>query len=470
MTWINRFLYKRSTGHTSVTQLEHDIDRLKGELEGAVHKDHLTGLGNRNALDRAFRERHVGIHDSLRGQDALLFMDMDNFKYVNDAFGHDVGDLLICELSKLLVDASGGSSVCRIGGDEFVILFSGVTAWEDACLAAERVMTVLGVPRLVGSVTLRPKGSIGLCRLDHRNSSVSELLRRADLALRFAKQHGKSQIVEFTGEMENFAAERLHIEGIIEDAFKNGEFWVAVQPIVDLHSGEVKAGELLLRWTSADGTAISPAKFIPIAEDNGLILKLGEKVLQEAIDRLSEWKSDKTLSGVRLSVNVSGCQLAQSNFTNSVVEKIENSRILPSQLVLEVTESLIVQDVETVRRRLEVVRAMGVSVAIDDFGTGYSSLSMLMNLPFNYLKIDRAFVSGIERNVKSEKLITTLMGLGNSLGLTIVAEGIETDFQTDFMKAKGCRYGQGFWFSKPMPMEEFEEFARNSVLKNCHAA
>lgn len=467
---LSQFFSKGAYGGIQAQKDTPEVQKLRLELEEAIHRDPLTGLGNRKAFDRAFQVRHINVQESKWGHDVVLFLDMDNFKYVNDAFGHETGDLLLCDIAQLLRESSPGSTVCRIGGDEFVVLFSGITAWEEASMAAERIMSLLGLPRLIGGITIRPKCSIGLCKIDARKSSVSQLLRHADLALQSAKRMGKNQIAEFLPEMEAIATDRLHLEGIIDDAFKNGEFWVAVQPIVDLHTGHVKAGELLTRWTTPDGTAISPAKFIPVAEDTGLILKIGEMVLAEAITKLAKWRDDPVMSEIRLSVNVSGYQLAQSNFTAFVIEAIERARIIPSQLVLEVTESLVIQDVETVRRRLEVIRSMGVSVAIDDFGTGYSSLSMLMNLPFNYLKIDRAFVMGIEKNVKSEKLISTLMGLGNSLGLTIVAEGIETDFQSDFLKAKGCRYGQGFWFSKPVTMIDFEKFAATSVMRNFQAA
>jgi diguanylate cyclase (GGDEF)-like protein len=426
------------------------------ELLERIHLDHLTRLPNRTALvesitdvlDRTWRSEH---------RPALLQLNLDRFKNINDSLGHDTANEVLKAVATRLsaVAAEFDAIVARPAGDEFVVLDPGASSSSQALARAERVQAVLEAPFVVDDNTVFVTASIGLVVVPaKRTITPEEFLRRADIATHRAKANGRNCIALFDESMQASLTQRMDVENALYGAIDRHEMRLYHQPIVDIATGEISGFEALIRWKRADGSIVPPGDFVPIAEETGMINALGTWAMLEALCELRRWIDDGTVSAsTTMSVNVSPRQVADPHFPDVVHEALARSGIPPHLLWLEVTESMMLSEPELARATLRRVRAMGVRIALDDFGTGYSSLSLLQRFPLQRIKIDRAFVHGVAERSNDRSLVRTIIAMGASLGLDIVAEGVESIHQLTTLRDLGCAKAQGFLISHPIPAD-----------------
>ena len=437
----------------------HDItDRKRAENE-LVHQafhDSLTGLANR-ALFRDRVEHALDRRARTALDPAVIYLDLDGFKNVNDGLGHDAGDHLLREVGRRLQGiVRSGDTVARLGGDEFAILVeesSHIRAEAEAI--AERVLQALTVPARIDGRDVTVSASLGIAHADG-DATGSSLLRDADVAMYQAKTTGRSRWVLFEQTMREAAVERLRLGNDMTQAIANDEFTLVYQPVVELESNGVVGFEALIRWQHPEFGLIPPDKFIPIAEENGMIIQIGRWVLREACTTAARWlhlhPGDLTMA-----VNLSARQLASMSLLDDVREALDSTGLPPQALVLEMTETALVQDAPMAAARLHELRTLGVRLAIDDFGTGYSSLSYLRQFPVDILKIDRSFINTITDREQVPAIVRGLLDLGRTLRLETIAEGIESDTQLGQLRDQHCELGQGFLFARPMPADEAEQ-------------
>ena len=431
--------------------------RLEAELTHQAYHDALTGLANR----ARFRDRVVAALDRAGGSPeriAVLFLDLDDFKRVNDSFGHAEGDRLLREVGeRLLACTRGCDTVARLGGDEFAVLLTNVRDEAGIVTAAERITRAMDAPVSLRGALVTVGVSIGIASAAHA-TYPDALLRNADVAMYGAKARGKGRHLVFEPAMHAAVLMRLQLEDDLRGALAGGDFHLDFQPIVRLATGEVTGAEALVRWTHAERGLVEPARFIPLAEETGLIVPLGAWVLREACRQGRDWfdRHGTGPGGVpfTVSVNISARQLAEPTFVQQVRNTLEESRLHPSSLVLEITESVLMRDTETMVGRMRALKALGVRLAVDDFGTGYSSLSYLHRFPVDILKIDKSFVDAVGSGRAEPALARAIVALGESLGLTTVAEGIEREAQRAGLVALRCELGQGYLFARPGPAAE----------------
>ena len=432
--------------------------RIAGSLtditEGKV-ADALTGLPNRTL----FHDRAVRCFEQYRQNRSrtfsILYIDVNDFKLVNDSLGHDVGDEYLIQISERISSALryDGSVLARLGGDEFGILLEGVSSTDEAMVVAERIQQRIKAPFTVSSREILGRVSVGIAVVSRKNQSVDSVIRQADTAMYYAKQYSENGICAFEERMQQESTNRLEIGGQLENAIRRDELSLNFQPIIDAEAMTTAGYEALLRWNHPVHGEISPAEFVPIAEANGMIVEIGKWVLEEACLQAAKW-NQATDRQVIVSVNVSIRQLNGTGFLEDVQQALRMSGILPSQLKLEVTESLLMQKPEEMIELLCTLQSMGVTTGIDDFGTGYSSLAYLHQMPLNVLKIDRSFVSNLSDSVKHQAIIRSIVGLARNLGLQVIAEGVETKTQADFLRDLHCEYFQGFRYSPPVDADE----------------
>lgn len=439
-------------------KLEQALRAREADLTRQATYDALTALPNRGLfLDRLEDALSMGAE---RSQDvAVLFLDLDGFKVVNDSLGHAVGDEVLQTAARRLVALCRRKDlVARFGGDEFAILLSGVERPRDAMQLAQRLIAELRQP-----ITLAPHRKLSISTSvgvafrgggsDFR--SAEELLREADIALYRAKAAGRAQAMAFTASMSAEAMERLELQAGLERALEHGDLRIYFQPVCELQSKRVVGVEALLRWAHPRRGLLMPDTFIPIAEETGLILPIGRWVLEQACKQAVVWRG--TRSGARpfgMSVNLSPIQLEQSDLVEEVALILQRSGLEPDALQLELTESAVARNTESALAKLVALKQLGVHLAIDDFGTGYSSLSYLQRLPVSVVKIDQSFMQGFSRGSSTAAIVRAIITLAHALGMTVTAEGIETTDQAVFLGALGCDHGQGFYFSEPHPSSE----------------
>jgi len=427
-----------------VTQRERSHSR---ELLDQARHDSLTGLPNRAAIDDIVRNAIKSAHAQNR-QLGVLFIDLDRFKNINDAYGHVVGDQLIIAASKAIqAILRGGDALGRFGGDEFMILLHGCNV-EAAATITERLLNAFQIPLDVGSRALQITPSIGIAIYPDHGTDIETLTKHADTAMHEAKRKGGSSFAVYASELGDKVRRRLETEHQLRDAIKNNEFRLVYQPIVDMSNGHMVGVEALLRWQTADGKFHPPLEFIGIAEDSGLIIPIGEWVLRTACAQLKTW----TVAGHDLwvAVNLSVRQFQDPHLEEKVATALSDSGIEAARLELEITESAAMHDPEMSVRTLGRLKGMGLRLAIDDFGTGYSSLSYLKRIPADKIKIDKSFVDGVNVEVDDTAIVRTILALVAALEKTSLAEGIETREQFHALRAMGCQYGQGYWMSRPI--------------------
>jgi diguanylate cyclase (GGDEF)-like protein len=430
---------------------------LTGTLRHRSLHDPLTGLPNRRLyLQRLDDALQRGLQDSRARPVAVAFLDLDNFKYINDSLGHHVGDALLVGVSERLAGTLRPEDMtARFGGDEFALLCLDVEDEAAALAIGERINAALEQPFAVDGYELHVSASVGVALAREGEDNGDSLLRDADAAMYAAKQHGRARCELFGEPLRERATERLVLENDLRRAIERDELQVFYQPIVALGSGQVKGVEALVRWLHPERGMVSPLEFISIAEDTGLIVPIGEFVLDQALGQIAAWDADGgPLAGVYASVNVSARQLPNSALLLMVDRTLARHSVDPGRLTLELTESVLMEQGLAPTATMSALRQLGVRLALDDFGTGYSSLSYLQRFPLDVLKIDRAFVSGIGSKGREEAITGAIVTMAGALGISVVAEGIETVTQLNALQELGCPLGQGYLFARPAPPAE----------------
>ena len=443
--------------------------KLEAGMKRMAFYDALTGLPNRSLLYERLG-RAVAHHQRQRRPLAVMFIDLDNFKHVNDTYGHDVGDELLRRVAERLSGVlREGDTLARWGGDEFVLLLTDLAHPEDAALVAEKVLDALRHPFRVGGREVRTQCSIGIDTLQDPAKqdpakSVDEIIKYADIALYRTKAAGKNTYHFFTSEMNQRLHERLSLEYDLREALRQQAFVLHYQPRIDLKTQRVTSVEALVRWSHPTRGLVSPGAFIPVAEESGLILPLGDQVLDMAVRQASMW--GKSGRPWHVAVNVSVKQLSHPGFVASVQETLARHALSPRRLEIEITESAAMSDIDDTVGKLRELRALGVHVALDDFGTAYSSLTYLKRLPLDVLKIDQAFVRDLTDTsldtspdgVRDAEIVRAIIALGQGLNLTVVAEGVETPAQLRLLKILGCNEVQGYYLARPQPAADLDEY------------
>ena len=430
------------------------------EIRNLAFYDALTRLPNRRLFMDRFR---AALTISTRRNDcgAVLFIDLDRFKTLNDTLGHDYGDLLLVEVSARIKSCVREmDTVARLGGDEFVVLIEGVSEDPDDAsrkvgLIAEKIRETLAHPYMLKSHEYHSSPSIGIGLYCGNENSVDDLLQQADMAMYQAKNAGRNAVRFFDPVMQQSVASRAALENDLHHAGALGQLQLHYQVQVDADH-HPDGAEVLLRWFHPQLGLVMPGLFIPIAEESALILDIGHWVLDQACGQLTMWSDDERMCNLTLAVNISAKQFSQPNFVDRVAGIIEAHRVVPSMLKLELTESLILDDLKSTISKMQALKKLGVKLSMDDFGTGYSSLSCLRELPLDQIKIGQDFIQGITRDGNDALLVQSIIGLGRNFRMNVIAEGVETEAQLSFLKHHGCTNYQGSLFSKPLQIGEFE--------------
>ncbi|MCH7343534.1 EAL domain-containing protein [Pelomonas sp. CA6] len=438
--------------------------RAEAEIEKLAFYDALTGLPNRRLLLDRLRQ---ALAASRRGQrhGALLFLDMDNFKSLNDTLGHGMGDQLLKEVAqRLQASLRADDTVARWGGDEFVVLLQDLGTTRDMAVqhaeaAGEKLLRVLGQPYQLDGRAQHSTPSIGIALWGDGEPGAEELLKHADHAMYQAKAGGRNQLCFFDPVTQAAMAERTALETDLREAIASGQFELHYQAQVG-RDGRLVGAETLLRWKHPQRGWVSPARFIPLAEQTGLIVPIGEWVLQRSCEQLAQWAEEPCMAPLSLAVNVSANQFRQKGFLSFMQQLLARSGAPTDKLKIELTESAVIEDVEAVIRLMGQLRALGLRFSLDDFGTGYSSLAYLKRLPLAQLKIDQSFVRDLLTEPNARAIARAVIQLGDSLGLDVIAEGVESEAQRELLAGQGCHAFQGYWFSRPLPLADFEALAR----------
>jgi len=444
----------------------HDVSMeraMKAKMTYLAEHDQLTHLPNRLLFrDRAAQSLRSGIRN--RSSVAILFLDLDNFKGVNDAFGHSVGDkLLISVAARLSGCVREEDTVSRQGGDEFLVLLAGLKSREAAEKVAEKIIASCKEPHVIESHEIHISISMGIGFSLHGPIDIDALIAQADTAMYRTKQNGRNGYTFFSHEIGAQAQERQRIEEGLRQCIDLDEIRLVYQPKIDLSSGAVVGVEALMRWTNNVLGEVAPNSFIPVAETTRLVIALGRWAIKEACTQIGQWKS-LGLGEIKIAVNVSALELEDDAYVDYVSTVLSDCKLDPSLLQLEVTETVFIKDLNKCLMRLEVLKEAGVLLALDDFGTGYSSFSYLTSMPFDFLKIDRSFVHGIELDSGRVAVVGAMLSMAKSLGLTVIAEGIETSAEAEFFLNSGCDQAQGFFFSKPLEAVDMPYFLSRQHL------
>ncbi|SHJ93908.1 response regulator receiver modulated diguanylate cyclase/phosphodiesterase [Malonomonas rubra DSM 5091] len=470
-------ILKKPFDNVEVMQLAHALSckwAMSREIEGRLHQlayyDSLTGLPNR---DHFLTHLNRSLDNGNRG--ALFFIDLDNFKRINDTLGHSAGDDLLEIVARRLSQCvrssisdrpgslDSANITARLGGDEFAVLVDRFDTIDSISAIAKRIINTISKPIELDQHQVLVTPSIGISIFPDDGSHISDILKNADLAMYFSKRNGSNSFNYYQQSMNADALKRLTVEQNLRIALDSNELSLAYQPQIDLGTGKLSGFEALLRWNSQELGQVPPMEFIPVAEECGLMIPIGDWVIKTACQQAKEWIDDG-LSIPRIGVNVSICQFTQANFLETVRE-ILNETCLPAEfLQIEITESLLLSKTVNIAKTLKGLNELGVQIAIDDFGTGYSNLSRLKEMPINQLKIDRSFVCGIDDNLKNRSILTAIIAMASGIDLGVIAEGVETDGQLGFLKNEECDEVQGFLISYPMNKEMASEYLKTKVF------
>ncbi len=456
---VQDFFHQEDILRSAHDELEVRVAERTEELEHRAFHDTLTGLPNR-AMLRERLEQATALARSGGRQVAVLFIDLDNFKVINDSLGHEAGDVLLCNVAQRMLDCMRPADlVTRLGGDEFAVLIEGVESPQDIVPIVQRLTSALVQPLRMGERMLCTSVSIGVALSDGHDSGA-DLLRDADTAMYHAKAEGKARHAFFDSKMKREADERLELEADLRQALlrRGEELYLVFQPIVALDgTHRIIEIEALLRWKHPVHGVIAPGRFIPLAEEIGLIHELTAWVLEEACSQMSRWtRLYPQKPPLRMSVNISARTLQEPDLSDWVLECLKRANLAPHQLILEITESVLMRHTEAITASLQRLRKRGVQVAIDDFGTGYSSMSSLAQLPVDIIKIDQSFVARLEQSGETQAILQAMVELARAMQLAVVSEGIETSGQRESLQRLGSHYGQGYLFSHPLLAADFE--------------
>ncbi len=437
--------------------------RAQSALYSLAHHDILTGLPNRVLLEDRLLQAKALANRQQTGF-ALLFLDLDRFKIINDTLGHAIGDeLLRLVASRLHRTLRETDTVARIGGDEFIILLVDTGKREDIAFLADKIMKSLVLPFHLRDHELFVTASLGGCMYPDDDQDTESMMKKADIAMYHAKALGRNNFQFYANQMDQNASRRFIISNSLRKGLEHQEFRLFYQPKVDVMSGRIVAMEALVRWEHPELGLLSPLEFIQLAEENGLIVQLGEWVLREACRQNIQWHNEG-ITNLRVAVNLSGYQLQHVALLSSIKNVLAETGMSPDNLEFEITESVIMQNPDFAVTVLSSITDMGIHISIDDFGTGYSSLAHLKRFSVNTLKIDKSFVQDVNLSSTDAAIATAIIAMGNSLNLNVIAEGVETQAQFDFLKEKNCGQVQGFLFSRPLPSEEFVKVLRQNYL------
>jgi diguanylate cyclase (GGDEF)-like protein/PAS domain S-box-containing protein len=457
---------------TGAVMVFHDVSAARAitlKMSYLAQHDSLTDLPNRVLLSDRLREA-IALSSRYNRQLAVLFLDLDRFKHINDSLGHLVGDRLLQSVARRLFTCVRSSdTVGRLGGDEFVILLWQVRNPQDAAITASKILESLRQPHHIDGHVLHITASIGIANYPDDSTNAEDLIEKADLAGYHAKQSGRDSYQFFKSEMSARAIERQSLEADLRFAFERQELTLHYQPKHDLTTGVIIGAEALLRWHHADRGLVPPSEFVAIAEDCGLIVPIGRWVLREACRQARAWQL-ADLPMLCISTNVSSVELRTPGFASGVREILKETGLEPRFLNLELTETALIDDTRSVSDVLRELKEIGVLLALDDFGTGYSSLSHLKRFPIDALKIDRSFVRDLAVDEDSAGIVTAMIGIGKSLHMQVVAEGVETREQLELLQEHGCPQGQGYYFSRPVPGEDFCRLLESGVKVKLDAA
>lgn len=428
----------------------------EAELNRLATHDALTGLLNRtmlndsidHAVSRARRDHKFA---------AVMMLDLDKFKLINDNLGHDAGDLLLKEVANRMKSILRATdTVFRLGGDEFVVVLEGVMHPEDCAAVGQKLMEVITAPLVLGDIAVEVGASVGIAVYPSDGDDSTELMKNADIAMYQAKSEGRGKFQFYAQEMGARVSKHLAVVTGLQEALKKDQFILHYQPIFDLASGQLVAAEALVRWLDPERGLVPPNDFIPVAEDSGLIGAIGTWVIRETCRQSNQWRQDG-LKAVSVAVNLSAYQLRNDEVVDVVRRAMAHSELPPHSISIELTESMVMEDPERVIGILQEIRGLGVTISIDDFGTGYSSLSYLRHFPIDVIKIDRSFVKDIGDDPKESVIANAIIQLAHSLGCRVLAEGVETKVQGDYLRRQGCDLVQGFFFGRPVPAMDFEK-------------
>ena len=444
--------YGQVTHHVAVFHDMSEIRSYEDQLHFHAFHDALTGLPNRLLMLDRF---HVAINHAqrLHKQVAVLVLDLDNFKHINDSLGHNIGDVLLQQVAERLKEGiDAGHTIGHLGGDDFAILIEQCEDEQEAVRMAEKAIALFAEPFNLAIYETFVTVTIGITFFPGDGNDADTLLKNAELAMYRAKEEGKNKYQLFTTAMNAKVVHRLSLENSLRKALDRNEFIVYYQPKVATATGRMVGMEALVRWQSGDGRLISPLDFIPLAEETGLIIPIGEYVLRQACRDTRQWlEKNKALV---VSVNLSPRQFMQENLVQNITNILQETGLPPSRLELEITESTLMRNPEKAIQILAELNALGIGISIDDFGTGYSSLSYLKRLPLDFLKIDQSFVKGLASDPRDQAIIRAIIAMARSLNLKTIAEGVETEEQLSFLQKHGCDEIQGYLFSRPLPAEE----------------
>lgn len=443
---------------------------IQQRLQHLAYHDALTELPNRSLMQDRISKAIARADRSIK-RFAVMYIDIDNFKNINDSLGHDAGDELLRQVARRLTDSvRAHDTIARQGGDEFIVLLDQLDGHQGATRVAQKILDALRRAFSVGSVEQHVSGSIGIALFPDDGDDAPTLLKNADTAMFHGKSLGKNTYQFFTPQMNIAVKRRAVMESDLRAAVKNGDFSLVYQPQIDLNSGEIVALEALVRWVSVHSGNIMPSEFIPLAEETGLINEIGHWVLREACGQAKKWL-DAGMPRRRIAVNLSARQLEDKGFVDLLAKILGEAQLDPSLLELEITESQVMRQGEGSLMLLHEIASMGIQLSVDDFGTGYSSLSYLKSLPISKLKIDQSFVRDITIDPDDAAIVVAIISMANSLDLGVIAEGIETVGQLTLLRSKGCRVGQGFYFSVPMSAKDLEPLlAEASVFDHLRTA
>jgi len=452
----------RTTGVVIVFRDMGSTRTMALQMAHSAHHDFLTGLPNRKLLNDRVRQAIASAPRHMK-KVAVLFLDLDGFKHINDSLGHPIGDRLLQSVAKRLVDGVRGSdTVSRQGGDEFVVLLSEVESLESVEATVRRLLQAGAEPHSIDQHDLHVTSCIGVSVFPDDGLDPETLVKNADTAMYQAKENGRQSFQFFKPAMNVRAVERQSIEGSLRRALERQEFAVHYQPKINLRTGEISGAEALIRWTHPTRGSVSPAQFIPVAEDCGLILPIGNWILREACKQARTWVD----AGLRLGtmgVNISAIEFRNESFLEGVFAILKDTGLDPTSLELELTESVLMKHPESTASVLQALRAKGVQVAVDDFGTGYSSLSYLQKFSIDALKIDQSFVRRITTAPDETTIVTAVIGMARNLKLRVVAEGVETLKELEFLQAHQCDEAQGYYFGRPIVPEQFAKLLETGI-------
>jgi len=460
-------IHDRAGRITGAVIVFHDVSAARAmsvQMTHSAQHDLLTSLPNRLLLNDRITQA-IALARRQNKPTAVIFLDLDRFKYINDSLGHAIGDELLQSVSKrLLANVRASDTVSRQGGDEFVILLSEITHLGDAATSARKILLSLNAPHSIRGQDLRIDGSIGISVYPQDGQDAETLIKNADTAMYHAKESGRNNFQFFKAEMNLKAVERQSLESSLRCALEREEFLLHYQPKVNLDTGEITGVEALIRWQQPDRGLLQPAQFVPIAEDCGLIVQIGRWVLREACRQARAWQN-AGLPPLPIAVNVSAVEFREKGFVQGVRAILSETGLEARYLELELTEGVLMEDAESTAAVLQELKVMGVHLAVDDFGTGYSSLSYLRQFPIDVLKIDQSFVHQISGDPDDSSIVSAIINMGKSLKHLVVAEGIETREQREYLQSQSCAEGQGYLFSRPLAAAQFAQLLRMGIAE-----